>query len=261
MYTLNQGDQFYVKIKNSNTTPAGALFNSIISTSSKDRIVVNYGGFIKNEAWKVIDARYEKVSDDTISVSTNLASNNAYQDPGTINSNGTQAILTSATLKISNVSEKQCTGKFEKVSSYRRLYKVDNKDSQPKSNMTCIASLQEGWTDIVSYSGGNYCDKCGKKTVGLTFNLKCKLCGYTENYQYNYCVSCKLEKMGLKSDTEKEIKTNMKFVLGSHDANLSENIKPTYETVDIFKCNTCSATYKKYTLSNKVEGVEGKHNQ
>lgn len=58
MYTLNQGDQFYVKLKNSNTTLAGALFNSIISTSTKDRIVVNYGGFVKNEAWKVIDARY-----------------------------------------------------------------------------------------------------------------------------------------------------------------------------------------------------------
>lgn len=259
MYTLNQGDQFYVKLKNSSTTLAGALFNSIISTSTKERIVVNYGGFVKNEAWKVIDARYEKVSDDTFSIATNLASNNAYQNPGNINSTGTQAILTSATLKISNASYDKCTGKFEKISSYKRLFRVDNQNSLPKANMNCVASLQEGWTDIIGYSGGEYCDKCGKKTLGFTFNLKCKLCGYTENYKYIYCVNCRLSEMGLKSSTEKEIKENMRFVLGYHEASLGEKIKATYETVDVFKCNTCSAMYKKYSLSKKVEGVEGRH--
>lgn len=57
-YYLNEGDQFYVKLKNSNTTMAGAIFNTIVPASSKDRIVVNYGGIIKNQAWVKVDAKY-----------------------------------------------------------------------------------------------------------------------------------------------------------------------------------------------------------
>lgn len=60
MYKLNIGDGFYIKLKNSNTTMAGALFNSIISTSSKERIVINYGGIVKNTAWLKLDATYEE---------------------------------------------------------------------------------------------------------------------------------------------------------------------------------------------------------
>lgn len=58
IYTLEIGDQFYVKLKNSSTTMAGAIFNSIISTSSTERIVVNYGGIVKNNSWKKVDANY-----------------------------------------------------------------------------------------------------------------------------------------------------------------------------------------------------------
>lgn len=58
IYTLEVGDQFYVKLKNSSTTMAGAIFNSIISTSSTERIVVNYGGIVKNNSWKKVDANY-----------------------------------------------------------------------------------------------------------------------------------------------------------------------------------------------------------
>lgn len=58
IYTLEVGDQFYVKLKNSSTTMAGAIFNSIISTSSTERIIVNYGGIVKNNSWKKVDANY-----------------------------------------------------------------------------------------------------------------------------------------------------------------------------------------------------------
>lgn len=58
MYKLNIGDGFYVKLKNSNTTMAGALFNSIIATSSEERIVINYGGIVRNNAWYKINANY-----------------------------------------------------------------------------------------------------------------------------------------------------------------------------------------------------------
>ena len=57
-YYFNEGDKFYVKTKNSNTTMAGAIFNAIVPTSSKDRVSVNYGGIVKNQAWAKVDATY-----------------------------------------------------------------------------------------------------------------------------------------------------------------------------------------------------------
>lgn len=52
VYYLNVGDQIYVKLKNSSTTMAGAIFNIIVPTSKKERLTVNYGGIIKNNAWE-----------------------------------------------------------------------------------------------------------------------------------------------------------------------------------------------------------------
>lgn len=59
IYLMNENDEIYVKVKNSNTTLAGSLFNSIIVTSSKTRIEVNYGGIIKNNSWAKVDATYK----------------------------------------------------------------------------------------------------------------------------------------------------------------------------------------------------------
>lgn len=58
IYFFNPKDEIYVKVKNSNTTMAGALFNAIIPSSSKTRIAIDYGGIIKNNAWKGIDATF-----------------------------------------------------------------------------------------------------------------------------------------------------------------------------------------------------------
>lgn len=58
IYLFNPKDEIYVKVKNSNTTMAASLFNTIIPASKKTRIEVNYGGIIKNNAWKNVDARY-----------------------------------------------------------------------------------------------------------------------------------------------------------------------------------------------------------
>lgn len=57
-YYLNEGDQFYVRLKNTNTTMAGAIFNTIVPTSKKERIVVDYGGIVKNTAWNVVRQEY-----------------------------------------------------------------------------------------------------------------------------------------------------------------------------------------------------------
>lgn len=58
IYYFNPKDEIYVKVKNSNMTMAGSLFNVIIPASDKTRIEINYGGIIKNNAWRLIDATY-----------------------------------------------------------------------------------------------------------------------------------------------------------------------------------------------------------
>lgn len=58
IYSLNRDDKFYVKLKNSSMTMAGAIFNAIIPTSKKERIVVNYGGIVKNNAWEKVDSTF-----------------------------------------------------------------------------------------------------------------------------------------------------------------------------------------------------------
>lgn len=55
-YLLNEDDQIYIKLNNSNTTMAGSVFNAIIPTSKKERIVVNYGGVVKNSSWNKVDS-------------------------------------------------------------------------------------------------------------------------------------------------------------------------------------------------------------
>lgn len=57
-YLLNKDDQIYVKVKNINTTMAGALFSTIVPTVQKTRLSVNCGGIIKNNSWKQVDSEF-----------------------------------------------------------------------------------------------------------------------------------------------------------------------------------------------------------
>ncbi|MEG0872481.1 MAG: glycine rich domain-containing protein [Clostridia bacterium] len=52
VYFLNKGDQLYVKLKNSSMTMAGSVFQLIAPASQKERIVVDYGGIVKNNTWE-----------------------------------------------------------------------------------------------------------------------------------------------------------------------------------------------------------------
>ena len=54
-YLFNNEDELYVKLKNSLKTPAQVVFNAIIPTESKEKIVINYGGVITNESWNKVD--------------------------------------------------------------------------------------------------------------------------------------------------------------------------------------------------------------
>lgn len=58
-YYLNVDDEIYVKVKNSSTTMAGAIFNLIVPTATQDTIKINYGGKVKNNAWLQADV-YDK---------------------------------------------------------------------------------------------------------------------------------------------------------------------------------------------------------
>lgn len=53
IYTMNQDDYFNVAIKNTNITPATAIYNMITANTVDEntRIFVNYGGTIINEKW------------------------------------------------------------------------------------------------------------------------------------------------------------------------------------------------------------------
>lgn len=77
IYLLNPKDEIYVKVKNSNTTMAGSLFNTIIPASKKERIQVYYGGIIKNNAWKSVDATYtgHNLAPSSPSITLNNSSN------------------------------------------------------------------------------------------------------------------------------------------------------------------------------------------
>ncbi|MEG1363094.1 MAG: glycine rich domain-containing protein [Clostridia bacterium] len=55
-YTLNEDDQIYVKVKNKNKTTAELVFNMIApNKNNKSKILVNYGGVVKNASWKKVD--------------------------------------------------------------------------------------------------------------------------------------------------------------------------------------------------------------
>lgn len=73
IYYLNEGDQIYVKLKNSSTTMAGAIFNLIVPTSSIERIKINYGGIVKNNAWK--ETAISDLIQDNIYIEINLNKN------------------------------------------------------------------------------------------------------------------------------------------------------------------------------------------
>lgn len=65
IYTMNKGDEFSVRIKNENVTIATVLFNAftlgIGGTENNVRVYINYGGTIKEEEYKNLDSKDNKV--------------------------------------------------------------------------------------------------------------------------------------------------------------------------------------------------------
>lgn len=51
VYLLKKGDEFYVKIKNTNVTSASLVYGYISGKSNSKIININYGGIINNKSW------------------------------------------------------------------------------------------------------------------------------------------------------------------------------------------------------------------
>lgn len=65
VYTMNEGDQFTVIIRNRNTTIASVLFNTLTfgaNTGNDTKVYINYGGTIQNMEWKDEDFRIRVTS-------------------------------------------------------------------------------------------------------------------------------------------------------------------------------------------------------
>ena len=281
IYHLEIGDEFYVKLRNVNTTPAGALFNSIISTSSKERIVVNYGGVVKNTAWKSVDAEYGAKSED-LSYST-IQNNNSIAVVSTVNSTDAvvayfslidiskkNVINSDGTIKIYDTNKwkavDECNGTFVVVNTYYKLVHscylhIKDCADDKRVKVTCPASKQQEKVEVVSYERGDICPTCGNLTLNMKFKLKCTDCGYIVDYIYPYCVNCMANSYGLAknygSESELDLKQtigNLKFILNTHSANLcnpdGENVN-LYRKVKVYKCKECNAVYEEYEAYNE----------
>lgn len=51
-FFLDEGDKFFVKVKNTNTTMASALLSAIVSSVPREKINISYGATIKNNNWQ-----------------------------------------------------------------------------------------------------------------------------------------------------------------------------------------------------------------
>lgn len=249
IYTFEEGDSFYVKIENSNTTMAGALFDSIISTSSTKRISVNYGAKIKHATWKVTDNIYVAVNQKP-NVNT-LYTSKVNKDPANVTTTGTQISISDVTYenntnKKNDVHYELCNGEFEKIATYQQLVHVClNKIESTKA--TCPASLESTFTKCESVNEVNAvrCNVCGRLAINLEFNLKCGLCGKTDKITYGKCANCLINELGLKKYID------LKFIIGEHESDKNYTGEKVYQNVNVYKCKTCDVSYKEYVPINK----------
>ena len=171
-YYLDEGDQFYVRMNNSNTTMAGAIFSTIVPTASKERISVNYGGVVKNQAWAKIDAKYYDIAGVVNNSPTVYLEKVSGVIPATKNIPSTGLKLyPSSTDYVSNIilsaSGPTTSSWWNKLKTY--TWTLDNVESNPKAiNETfTIPALSSG--DHVLKVVGK--DELGNKTDETVINI------------------------------------------------------------------------------------------
>lgn len=258
IYNMNIGDGFYVKLKNANTTMAGALFNSIITASSPERIVINYGGTVKNEAWRLIDGTVEKKDESLVTMK--FVANESLSE---IAYNTTAAMYVDLTTQkigyadehgkiipsikdIASYEEEKCDGEFEKIDEYEVLahscyFTLKDCEDKDKLKKKCPGAYKNENCYFSIVGGGSTCSECGQATKNVRYMLTCKYCSHVEYYTYSGCINCEAKKVGKTVD-------DITFIMGYHeiDTCILNNVNDLNRIVKVFKCNKCSAIYKEY---------------
>ena len=292
MYKLNIGDGFYVKLKNANTTMAGALFNSIISTSSEERIVINYGGIVKNNAWYKIDANYEVAKDEITLPSYSgvippVTPNKPNQPGGNTNQEKPKHVHTDACYK-------KCEGEFELIKNAEVVMHSHTLYDTPLTNANGMKVITETikcpskykYEEKVYYKF--FCTRHGRENGrGYLFKYWCDTCGSNpEKIWPELCRECYFEKNpnATEADYNKAIdnlyqqylaEKEKKYKDGTHNRN-----RYIYQFINIekiYRCKTCDASYKvvnKYDFTcpyskckvvlnspERVIGIKDKHNE
>lgn len=168
-YYLNIGDQIYVKLKNTNTTMAGAIFNVIVPTSTPERVTVNYGGIIKNNAWENQDI--SRLFEDDIYISMLLDITNTPGLDDKIDGRPTFALDESSKIrfkiKVVNYDPSE-TNITDKLKNNLKLAGFENKNVLTPTSVSRVASTDE-WvvefnltdiTDVTAFFGTNEYETC-----------------------------------------------------------------------------------------------------
>lgn len=287
IYKLNIGDGFYVKLKNSNTTMAGALFNSIIATSSEERIVINYGGIVRNNAWYKIDANYEVAGQELPEVSETVPT----ISPSTPNTTK-KHVHTDACYK-------KCTGKFEKsvieipVHSHVSKWALQN-----VNNMKLTTQAVQCTSKYDAKESNSYAFFCSRhaRGAGRAFRLdyECDTCrSYPSDIYKEICERCFFENNpnATYSDYNRAVDAVYNEYLAEKEEKYNDGthtyLQHTYSFVTkqtTYKCNKCNASYtitdgynytcnisdrhtyslkcgQSFSMPQKVVGIEGEHKE
>ena len=173
-YVLNSEDQIYVKLKNSSQTPAQIVFNAIIPTQSKDKIVVNYGGIVNNESWNKVDyiARAFSTSPTTPVVTTE----NAEKQTGNL-------FTVESNLPIMFTAKSEPSDWWKKIVSYTFELEYTNgvkETVKVNADSSGVASITKEFDNVINnklhklsvYSTDNYGENSERKVIEIkTINI------------------------------------------------------------------------------------------
>lgn len=86
-YLLNEGDEFYIKVKNTNETGASVIYNYIAGTSNSEIININYGGIINKKSWEKYEDKLDQANKEP-KIKINITQDNNGLSPVRIGSGG-----------------------------------------------------------------------------------------------------------------------------------------------------------------------------
>ncbi len=114
VFFLDDGDKFYVKIRNTNTTMASALLGALVSSPTKEKINISYGATVKSNNWEKSEISQLYQSDILVTISLNNPNepdeNNGYPEYNV--ENGSDRTV-EFKVKVLNVDDSDVIGKIK----------------------------------------------------------------------------------------------------------------------------------------------------